>query len=98
MQNLGNFEVAHIVAMVLHVMIPKAAIEEQGRGMSSIFKALDSKTQILIEVLIASGNAAQTATESGSKFSCFNSVGVSDKANLWTRSFVDQKASSDDSI
>jgi hypothetical protein len=28
MQNLGKFEVAHIVAMVLHVMIPKEAIEE----------------------------------------------------------------------
>ncbi len=64
MQNLGKFEVAHIVAMVLHVVIPKEAIEEQGRGMSSIFKALDSKTQILIEVPISSGNAGQSQVQS----------------------------------
>ncbi len=31
MQKLGEFEVARIVAMVLHVVIPKEAIEEQGR-------------------------------------------------------------------
>ncbi len=75
MQNLGKLEVAHMVAMVLHVVIPKEAIEEQGRGMSSIFKALDSKTQVLIEVPIADWYSA----ESGSKTSGFNSIGVSDK-------------------
>ncbi len=42
MQNLAKFEVAHIVAIVLYVVLAKGAIEEQGRGMSSIFKALDS--------------------------------------------------------
>ncbi len=42
MQNLGKIEVALIVAIILHAVIPKEAIEEQGRGMSSIFKALDS--------------------------------------------------------
>jgi hypothetical protein len=46
-QNLRKFEVAHTIAMVLHVVILKKAIEEQWCGMSSIFKALDSKTQIL---------------------------------------------------
>ncbi len=66
MQNLGKFEVAHILAMVLHVVIPKEAIEEQleGRGKSSIFKALNSKTQILIEVPVASGNAAPSQVQS----------------------------------
>jgi hypothetical protein len=64
MQSLGKFEVAHIVFMVLHVVIPNEAIEEQGRGMSSIFKALDSKTQFLIEVPISSGNAAQSQVQS----------------------------------
>ena len=64
MQNLGNFEVAQIVAMVLHVVIPKEAIEEQGRGMSSIFKALNLKTPILIEVPIASCNLAQGQVQS----------------------------------
>ncbi len=63
MQNLGKFEVAHIVAMNLHVVIPKEAIEEQGRGMSSIFKALDPKTQTLIEVPIESGYAAQSQVQ-----------------------------------
>jgi hypothetical protein len=29
LQNLGKIEVAHIVAMVLHVVIPKEAIEER---------------------------------------------------------------------
>ncbi len=54
---------ASIVAMVLLVVIPKEAIEEQRRWMSSIFKALDSKTQILIGVPIANGNAAQSQVQ-----------------------------------
>jgi hypothetical protein len=45
-------------------VIPTKTIEEQGRGMSSIFKAVNSKTQILIEVPIASRNAAQSQVQS----------------------------------
>jgi hypothetical protein len=95
MQILGKFEVAHIVAMVLHVVILKEAIEEQGREMSRIFNAFDSKTQVLIDVPIASSNAAQSSVQS-IQFS--TALVCRDKANLWTRSFVDQQESSDDSI
>ncbi len=62
--NLAKFDVAHIIAMVLHVVTPKEAIEEQGRGISSIFKAFDSKTQILIEIPIASCNVEQSQVQS----------------------------------
>jgi hypothetical protein len=64
MHKIGKFEVDHILAMVFHVVIPMEAIEGLGRGMSSIFKALDSKTQILFEVPIASGNAVQSQVQS----------------------------------
>jgi hypothetical protein len=45
------------------MLVPKEAIEEQGWNVEH-FQALNSKTQILIEVPIVSGNAAQSQVQS----------------------------------
>ena len=54
MECLPKFDKGHIVAMVMHLLYPKEAMENQGRAISSIFQAIDVKTQGLIELPMAS--------------------------------------------
>ena len=47
----------HIIAMVMHLVypnFPKEAMEDQGRAISTIFRAIDVKTQSVIELPMAS--------------------------------------------
>jgi hypothetical protein len=50
MECLPKFDKGHIVAMVMHVLYPKEAMENQGHEISSIFQAIDVRTQGLIEL------------------------------------------------
>ena len=45
--------------MVMHLLYPKEAIENQGCKISSIFQAIDVKTQGLIELALASDTETQ---------------------------------------
>jgi hypothetical protein len=51
---LPNFDKGHILAMVMHLLYPKEAMENQGSAISSIFQAINVKTQGLIELPMAS--------------------------------------------
>jgi hypothetical protein len=49
-----------MIAMTVHVLYPKASTENQGSASENIFLSIDTKTQGLIEILIASDHKTQT--------------------------------------
>ena len=59
MQNVSKFDKGHMIAMTEHVLYPKASTENQGRAIENIFLSIDTKTQGLIEIPIASDHETQ---------------------------------------
>ncbi len=58
MQNVSKFDKVHLIAMTEHVLYPKASSENQG-AIKNIFLSIDTKTQGLIEIPIASDHSTQ---------------------------------------
>ena len=54
MQNVSKFDKGHMIAMTENVLYPKASTENQGSAIENIFLSIDTKTQDLIEIPIAS--------------------------------------------
>ncbi len=52
MECLSKIDKGHIVAMVMDLLYPKEAMENQGRAISSIFQAIDVKSNFLWQVIL----------------------------------------------
>jgi hypothetical protein len=59
MQNVSKFDKGHMIAMTEHVLYPKASTKNQGSAIENIFLSIDTKTQGLIEIPIASDHETQ---------------------------------------
>ena len=59
MDFLPKMDKSHIVALVMNLVDPKTAADDQGRAISSIFQAIDAKTQSLIEIPMTSDSYSQ---------------------------------------
>jgi hypothetical protein len=55
---------SHIVALVMNLVDPKAAADDQGRAISSIFQAIDANTQSLIELPMTSDTYSKNELKS----------------------------------
>ena len=92
MDFLPKTDKSHIV--VMNLVDPKAAADDQGRAISSPFQAIDAKTQSLIEIPMTSDTYSQNKLK-GAKASI--SLACLKKTYFRTRTFIDQKASARDS-
>ena len=63
MDFLPKIDKSHIVALVMNIVDPKTAAEDQGRAMLSIFQAIDTKTQSLIEIPMTSDTYSQMSSK-----------------------------------
>ena len=61
---LPKMDKSHIVALVMNLVDPKAAADDQGRAISSIFQAIDANTQSLIELPMTSDTFSQNELKS----------------------------------
>jgi hypothetical protein len=64
MQNISKFDKGHMIAMTEHVLYQKASTENQGHAIENIFLSIDTKTQGLIEIPIASDHETQNRRRS----------------------------------
>ncbi len=59
MQNVSKFDKGHMIAMTEHNLYPKASTENQGSAIQNIFLSINTRTQGLIEIPIASDHDMQ---------------------------------------
>ncbi len=59
MQNISMSDKGHMIAMTEHVLYQKASTENQGHAIENNFLSIDTKTQGLIEIPIASDRETQ---------------------------------------
>jgi hypothetical protein len=59
MQNVSKFDKGYMIAMTEHILYPKASTENQGSAIENMFLSIDTKTQGLIEIPVASDHETQ---------------------------------------
>ncbi len=78
---LSKMDKSHIVALVMNLVDPKTAAEDQ--AILNIFQAIDPKTQSLIAIPMTSDTYSQDELKGAQ---CF---GLSQKTYFRTRTFID---------